>query len=101
MLNKQKRAERIRNQKKKHETEKQARSLGLDRVASEQKIMEYIESDVGKLQEDEYISALKKWSKIPENQRKEEDKPAVAFYTDHDQKKFTDRFFGLPDTREF
>ena len=91
----------MRNQKKKRETEKQAKSLGLNRVASEQKIMEYIESDVGKGQEDEFVAALKKWTQIPENQRKEEDKPAVTFYTDHDQKKFTDRFFHLPDTREF
>ena len=62
MLNKQKRAERMRNQKKKRETEKQAKSLGLNRVASEQKIMEYIESDVGKGQEDEFVAALKKWT---------------------------------------
>jgi len=101
MLNKQKRAERIRNHKKKLETEKQARSLGLDRVASEQKIMEYITSDVGKAEEDGYIAALREWAKLPENQRKEEDKPKVPFYTDHDQKKFFDRFFRLPETREF
>ena len=101
MLNKQKRAEQIRNHRKKLEAEKQARTLGLDRVASEQKIMEYITSDVGKAQEDEYVEALKEWSKLPENQRREEDKPKVAFYSEHEQRKFSDRFFRLPETREF
>ena len=63
--------------------------------------MEYITSDVGKAQEDEYVEALREWSKLPENQRKEEDKPKVPFYSEHEYRKFSDRFFRLPETREF